>query len=135
MRFHIAIVIAVLFAFESPAANVERTAPNIGESLGGRLLDDLPPDGQQRIAPQRPEQQLRPAAPPANGFGVGGSPASQPLIRVRQGMQSAEVLLAQPGSDSKAGSVRLAGAVQKGVLSDLDKLIADLSKQCQGQCN
>jgi hypothetical protein len=53
-------------------------------------------------------------------------------------MQSAEVLLAQPAIDSKTGTVRLAGTVQQKVLSDLDQLIAQLSKQCQcsgGQCN
>jgi hypothetical protein len=52
-------------------------------------------------------------------------------------MQSAEALLAQPGADSKTGTVRLAGTVQQQVLTDLDQLIAQLSKQCQckGQCN
>jgi hypothetical protein len=58
-------------------------------------------------------------------------------------MQQAQLLLAQAGPTLNADTAKLASPVQKQVISDLDKLIAELSKQCQccngqcqgGQCN
>jgi hypothetical protein len=50
-------------------------------------------------------------------------------------MQQAQSLLSQPGTGG--GDAQLASPVQHQIISDLDKLIADLSKQCQccnGQC-
>lgn len=136
MRLYLAMIVAIVIAVDSRAANVGPSAPNGTESLGGRLLDDLGPDSQGPSAPQRSGQPPD-ATPPAHGFGVDVTPASQPLLRVRHGMQSAEALLAQPGADARGGSVRLAGTVQQQVLTELDQLIAELSKQCQckgGQC-
>ena len=83
------------------------------------------------------------ASTPLHGFGAGANPASQSLARVQNSMQQAQSLLTQPGADAKPGAAQLASPVQHEILSDLDKLIADLSKQCQccngqcqgGQCN
>jgi hypothetical protein len=133
MRVYLAILFAIALALNSRAANVGQGAPKGAESLGNRLLDDLSPEVPRSVAPQ-PQQQ--PAAAPTNSFGIGNSPTAQSLTQVRQGMQSAEALLAQPGLGASGGTIRLAGTVQQKVLSDLDQLIAQLSKQCQGgQCN
>ena len=48
------------------------------------------------------------------------------------------MLLSQPATNAQSGSLKLAGAAQNDVVSQLDKLIAELSKQCQcqgGECN
>jgi hypothetical protein len=58
-------------------------------------------------------------------------------------MQQAQSLLAASDTANTADSAKPAGPVQQQVISDLDKLIAELSKQCQccngqcpgGQCN
>jgi hypothetical protein len=148
MRFYQAIFIAVIFAIESHAAAGDKSAHRGVESLGGRLLDDLSPD----TTPPHPalkskttkeiEDALKASIPP-RGFGAGANPAAQSLARVQSRMQQAQSLLAQPGDVGKRSSEQLAAPVQQGILSDLDKLIADLSKQCQscngqcqnGQCN
>jgi len=135
MRFTISLSIALMIAAQLHAANVEQVPAKGAESLGNRLLDDLSPETPAPVAPQQ-SQQL--AAQQAHGFGASENPLAAPLTQVRQGMQGAEALLAQPRLDAKSGSVRLAGTVQEKVLSDLDQLIAKLSKQCQcqgGQCN
>ena len=49
-------------------------------------------------------------------------------------MQNAQSLLAQPGAATKPGAIKFAGTVQQEVVTELDKLIAELSKQCQSQC-
>jgi hypothetical protein len=146
MRIYVATLIAVLVATESRAANSDQTAPRGTESLGGRLLDDLSPDASQPKAAQQPtakpksmkelEDSLK-ASTPLQGLSAGANPTAQSLSRVQHGMQNAQALLAKPGADAKDGTARLAGPVQQEVLSDLDKLIAELSKQCQccnGQC-
>src|SRR6476620_3955576 len=115
MRFYHSILVGAVLAVNAQAADVPQVTPNGAESLGNRLLDDLSPEVPRPIAPQQPQQ---PAAPQINGFGVSDNATSQPLARVRQGMQSAELLLTQPAVDSKAGTVRLAGTVQQKVLSD-----------------
>jgi hypothetical protein len=153
MRFYVAIILAVAIAIESRAAtNGGQAAPGGTESIGGRLLDDLPPDaGRPKTSPlpaQNPrdtkaiEDALK-SSSPLIGFGVNPNPTAQPLVRVQQGMQHAQSLIAQPGANAKPGAKQLAGPVQQEVLADLDKLIAQLSKQCQcsggqcqgGQCN
>ena len=141
MRFSLLLFVVIAIAVESPASNVAQPAPNGTESLGAQLLDDLSPGGQRPVAPRQTEHESKMAhdeqqgaTSPPQGFGVGSNAASQPLIRVQRGMQSAEALLVQPGA---ADGVRVAGTVQQKVLSELDELIAQLSKQCQcqGQCN
>jgi hypothetical protein len=115
---------------------VTHAAPNKtdgSESLGSKLLDDLAPIPKQKAgADAKPSDELhQPAtAPPVA--------ASSPLSRIQNGMQNASALLGQPTTPSQAGSLKLAGSAQHEVVSELDKLIAELSKQCQcqgGQCN
>jgi hypothetical protein len=50
-------------------------------------------------------------------------------------MRDAEKLLSHPQSISDVPTLEQAGAAQRQVITQLDKLIAELSKQCQGQCN
>ncbi len=139
MRIFLAILVSVITAVESQPANTEPPAPRGTESLGSRLLDDLSPNSIHPNSAPQAAQPTKPAnaAPATGGFGVGANPASQPLLRVQHNMHHAELLLTQPGNRDSTGPVRLAGTVQQEVLSDLDQLIAELSKQCQcngGQC-
>jgi hypothetical protein len=146
MRFYLAIFIALMFAVESRADAGDNSPPSGVESLGGRLLDDLSPDVAQPATPPKPAQKPKTtkeiedslkASTPLRGFGAGANPAAQSLARVQSSMQQAQSLLAQSGEVSKRRADQLASPVQHEILSDLDKLIADLSKQCQscnGQC-
>jgi hypothetical protein len=148
MRFYLAVIVAVMFAFDAYAATGEKAPPSGVESIGGRLLDDLSPNA----TPLRPVQKAQTtkeiedslkASTPLRGFGASANPASQSLAPVQSGMQQAQSLLTQPGTGGKPGEAQLASPVQQQIVSDLDKLIADLSKQCQccngqcqgGQCN
>jgi hypothetical protein len=131
-----AILLACLLPISSYAAtNVPFEGPG-SESLGGKLLDDLGP-----ITPlPRPGIDATGTAMPGNApHGanplVGKSPGSKALATIGIDMQHAELLLTQPGAKSRPGTVQLAGVVQDDAVSKLDKLIAELSKQCQGgQC-
>jgi hypothetical protein len=152
MRFYLAIIIAAIFATASQAATGEKSPPSGVESLGGRLLDDLSPDAAQPTAPpplpqkdkstKEIEDSLK-ASTPLHGFGASANPAAQSLARVQTSMQQVQSMLTQPDADGKPGAAKLASPVQHEILSDLDKLIADLSKKCQccngqcqgGQCN
>jgi hypothetical protein len=147
MRLYLAIFIAVMLAIEARAATSEK-APRSGvESLGERLLDDLSPDAAPPATLPQPAQKTETtkeiedslkASTPLRGFGAGANPAAQSLARVQSSMQQAQSLLAQPGDVGKQASGQLASPVQHEILTDLDKLIADLSKQCQscnGKCN
>jgi hypothetical protein len=148
MRVYLAIVVAVIFAIDAHAATGDKAPTSGVESIGGRLLDDLSPDA----APPQPVQKTQTtkeiedslkASTPLRGFGASANPASQSLAHVQSSMQQAQLLLTQPGADGNQDAARLASPVQQKILSDLDKLIADLSKQCQccngqcqgGQCN
>jgi hypothetical protein len=143
MRLFLAVFLMVMFAADTHATTGDKCPSSGVESLGGRLLDDLSPDA----APTQPaprakatkeiEDSLK-ASTPLHGFGAGANPALQSLARVQNGMQQAQSLLTQPGPGAEPGAAKLAAPVQQEVLSNLDKLIADLSKQCQscnGQCN
>jgi hypothetical protein len=139
MRIFLFILLSLVTAEASQAANTEPSTPPGTESLDGRLLEGLSPDAIQPNSSPQAVQPTKPAiaAPAIGGFGVGPNPASQPLMRVQHNMQHAELLLTQPGNHDSTGPLRLAATVQLEVLSDLDKLIAELSKQCQcngGQC-
>jgi hypothetical protein len=107
--------------------------PDGSESLGSKLLDDLPsrPTHLPPSAVHKPstETNLPVTAPPTTQPAA----ASSPLGRIQQHMQNASALLAQPVTQSQPGSLKLAGSAQHEVISDLDKLIAELSKQCQCQ--
>jgi hypothetical protein len=143
MRFCFAVFLTVMFAIDTRAATGEKTPSSGVESLGGRLLDDLPSDA----APTQPalrteatkeiEDSLK-ASTPLHGLGAGANPALQSLARVQNGMQQAQALLTHPAMGEHSGAGKTATPVQRAVLSDLVKLIADLSKQCQccnGQCS
>jgi hypothetical protein len=152
VRFHLAVFVAAILTIQSLAATGDKSPSNGVESLGGRLLDDLSPDVAQPAAPAQSapksnatkeiEDSSKAPIPP-RGFGAGANPTSQSLARVQSSMQQAQSLLTKTGADGKSGAVQLASPVQHEVLSDLDNLIADLSKQCQccngqcqgGQCN
>ena len=131
MRSLYAVLIAGLMSAPVHAASTESTNTGGNESLGGKLLDDLTPTTPQNSGAPAPSNSL--LTPPLPAI----SPMV-PLARVRQGMQNAQALLAQPGVDTHSGTVKLAGSVQQDVVSQLDQLIAELSKQCQcqgGQCD
>ena len=151
MRFYLAIVIAAIFVTASQAATDGKPSPSGVESLGGRLLDDLSPDTTQpSVPPKSPQKEMGTkqiedslkASTPLHGFGAGANPAAQSLARVQNSMQRVQSMLAEPDADGKPAA-KLASPVQHEILSDLDKLIADLSKKCQccngqcqgGQCN
>lgn len=138
------VVAAVVMSAASSCALANDLSPS--ESLGNKLLDDLKttPLDQPPAAPaaKNPNQNAN-VPPEINSLPPNtASPVASalvPLVRVRQGMQNAQTMLAQPGIDTHAGNVKLANTVQQDVVSELDKLIAQLSKQCQscngGQCN
>ena len=136
MRCLFGLMIGFVFARQAIAAEPQ-PAPTAGtESLGNKLLDDLAP-----ISPPANNTDTQPGATnphpqpntPAPRTSLATTPAS-PFARVQEGMQNAQTLLAQPGPTSHSGTVKLAGSVQQEVVSELDKLIAQLSKQCQSQC-
>jgi len=115
------------------------------ESLGNQLIDDLAPIDSPK--PARPKPAVKNGAEnggatqPANlrfddlGEDIGHRSGLLSLARVGQGMQRAESLLARPAASEDSGAVDRAATVQKQVIDQLDRLIAELSKQCQGgQC-
>jgi hypothetical protein len=152
MRFYLAVFIAVTLAIEAQVATGDQVTSSSVESLGEKLLDDLSPTTPQPVAPpssspkrkatKQIEDSLK-ASTPLHSFGAGASAASQSLARVGNSMEQAQSKLSQTAASGKADPAQLAGPVQHEILSDLDKLIADLSKQCQccngqcqgGQCN
>ena len=147
MRFSLAIVLEMVVAVAALGATSAPPAPNGVESLGNQLLDDLGPNGEPPTVHPQSAQELKAtsdvdpsmkASTPLHSFGVARVPPKNRLRMFSSGMHQAEALLAQPGAFATSAPVQLAGTVQQEVLSDLDKLIAELSKQCQcngGQCN
>jgi hypothetical protein len=142
IRSHLAIAAALVLVISQPTF-AEQTQAGGNESLGGRLLDDLPQESPQPVATpqdsatQKSKQEIEDslkASTPLRGFGVRANPIAQPLARVQGNMKHAQGLLAKPVADAKMGTTQFAGAVQQEIISDLDKLIAELSKQCNGQC-
>jgi hypothetical protein len=134
MRNYLAAAVAIIFSFPLQAATTPSTDAGGNESLGGKLLDDLAPGATEKSGtakqPQSPrDETLVPRTPPR----VPATSAA-PLARIQQGMQNAQALLAEPAVDKQSSTIKLAGPVQQDVVSQLDKLIAELSKQCQGQC-
>lgn len=140
MRSLFILSLATVMTFPLFAAAAPSTDAPGSESLGNQLLDDLTPTSkpvsEDTALPTQPNNELNtnPLLAPRS------SPLapSQPLARVQQGMQNAQSLLAQPGVATRPGAVKLAGNVQQEVVTELDKLIAELSKQCNcqgGQCD
>jgi hypothetical protein len=142
----VAIALLAVQSLPCPAAQI---AGN--ESLGGKLLDDLnssqfapPPTRPATTSPTTTPPAANPGSPiqsfqkrispdlsdaPA-GEDVGQPSGSAALDKIEHGMSTAQTLLSQAKAPDRAG------AVQQGVVADLDALIAQLSKQCQGggQC-
>jgi hypothetical protein len=135
MRFIVAINLMFLAGVPVTAAETQAPEPSGIESLGNELLDDLTPDvlRQPKVTPPVP-------ASPAPRFDDLGEDIGQPsgslsLARVGQSMQQAESLLARKESTSSTGALQQATVVQQEAVDQLDKLIVELSKQCQGgQC-
>jgi hypothetical protein len=139
---------AVLAISVTAAAETPSNAPTSAagsESLGSQLLDDLAPTVPPKPATRKGDQwgdseDKDPASRAAPRFDDLGEDTGQPsgplsLVRVRQGMQRAESLLGQPAATGDAGTLDKAATVQRHVVDQLDQLIAELSKQCQGgQC-
>ena len=143
MRFFLALSFVVLAA--NPISAATSDSPDTGgiESLGRELLDDLRPDalGQDALPESKPAHPMpnNPARRTSRfddlGEDIGQPSGSLSLARVRQGMQQAESLLSDSDSVADSWAVSQADAVQKQVVDQLDQLIAQLSKQCQGgQC-
>jgi|tagenome__1003787_1003787.scaffolds.fasta_scaffold20912895_2 hypothetical protein len=138
MRRTLAFYIALFFIALAWSANMNSKVRADNESLGGRLLEDLPMDSQRAAAsPQQSSDRAHVKAlesalkafTPMTGFGAGSNPRTEPLARIQKQMQYAQTLLPEINTGDKAAKV------QQQVISGLDKLIAELSKQCQGgQC-
>jgi hypothetical protein len=134
MRFFVAL--GLIFVTEAQAVQTQATESSGMESLGRELLDDLAPD-----VLRQPAAPPRDPASPTPRFDDLGEDIGQPfgllsLARVRHAMQQAESLLAQQDAAATAtDTLQQARSVQQEVVNQLDKLIAELSKQCQGgQC-
>jgi hypothetical protein len=118
------------------------------ESLGGKLLDDLDPSqfgpraAIPKSAPTPPNEQQPPSPAPARqnfekhivpdlstgvpGEDVGQRSGGAALEQIERQMGTAQSLLHQAKSPDRASEI------QQKVVADLDALIAQLSKQCQG---
>jgi hypothetical protein len=147
MRF----VTAVIFVLVMSAAAGAQTGSSVSttdrgsESLGNQLLDDLTPGDPskpaaskqgQKTAP-RNDKTSRPATPRFDDLGEDIAQPSGPLslVRVGQGMKRAESLLGKSSISNNGGPVEEATTVQRQIITQLDQLISELSKQCQGgQC-
>lgn len=123
------------------------TGQSAGEDLGGKLLDDgllerlieygkqakpkdgIPAEDQPQLLPNVEELRRMLAPPderPSGGEDLGQASES-PLARISGQMAQASSLIAQQGA---SGQTRV---VQEAIVSELDKLIDELNKQCQ-QC-
>jgi hypothetical protein len=131
--------VAVCFATTRLFAQTnDRPADAGSESIGGQLLEDLKPVGAMPnsangAAGAQPGVEIDPRLrfrPPVKfddlGEDVGALDGPLPLVRARQGMQQAGAMLAEQG---ELASVQ---ATQRQVVSQLDELINQLCKQCQG---
>jgi hypothetical protein len=137
-----AISVAVWFAVcgtvaATADAQAAAGAPDVHgtESLGARLMDGLP------VGADLPAADATAPAPPADGRGIlprtdredqgediGGPSGPLPLVRAQYGMRTAQALLAAPQNQD---DVDRAGRAQDEVVSELDALIAELSRQCR----
>jgi hypothetical protein len=135
----------VLLAVRVNAADTAPRQQDGAESLGDQLLDDLSP-GLVPVPPTRPADDAneqdsvpnRAAEPVTPRFDDLGKDIGQPsgplsLIHVRQTMQQAMAYLSESASAGQPPAAERAGAAQQQVVTQLDKLIAELSKQCQCQ--
>jgi len=139
------LAIAAATASTSNAGGASSPPTSGSESLGGKLLDDLNPSLFGPPAPSPKNDPLPVGAPPArqtfqkhivpdlsdrgDGEDLGQPSGSAALAQIERQMQTAQSLLQQAKSPDRAGQA------QQQVVADLDALIEQLSKQCQGgQC-
>jgi len=144
--FALTIAFLVVSARASAQPATDSPAARGSESLGGQLLEDLDsgahqpsgpshksPAGAQSGAKVEPADPALRIGPPTRFDDIGedlGAPSGPlPLVRARQGMEQAGALLAQPGAVADARQV------QWQVVAQLDELINQLCKQCQGGGN
>ncbi|MCI0334763.1 MAG: hypothetical protein L0228_16230 [Planctomycetes bacterium] len=146
MRSVLAIAFVALAV--SPLSAADSASPNSRgvESLGSELLEDLAPNAFDQPDPRpleganNPSAEMRSPTTRAPRFDDLGEDIGQPsgslsLVRVRQGMQHAESLLAGKKAVADVPTLAQAGEAQTQVVAQLDKIIAELSKQCKGgQC-
>lgn len=132
MRTCLALGLLLLFASHPTAAPPDSSGI---ESLGSELLDDLAPSEFDQPAA---EPRNRATAPRFDDLGedIGQPSGSLSLARVRMGMQHAKSLLSAKQAAVDVPTFEQAGEAQQQVVAQLDKLIAELSKQCKNcQCN
>ncbi|MEX2309277.1 MAG: hypothetical protein WD738_16875 [Pirellulales bacterium] len=135
MRFIVALGIGLILVVPLRAVETQSSEPSGIESLGRELLDDLTPDVLRQ--PETPPRNPASHSPHFDDLGedIGQPSGPLSLTRVRQSMQHAEALLAHQQSAGRTDTLQQAAATQQEVVDQLDKLIAELSKQCQGgQC-
>jgi hypothetical protein len=143
MRLITVVVFVQVMSVAVAAQNGSSVLPTArgSESLGNQLLDDLTPGdpqtpttSQQEVEPAPRDNTARPASPRFDDLGedIGQPSGPLSLVRVRQGMKRAESLLGQPSVSSIGTPIEEAAAVQSQIITQLDQLIAELSKQCQG---
>ena len=144
MHLLIAFLTVSVLSVAAAAKTGSSASPPAGgsESLGNQLLNDLTPSARQSApAPQsdpnsdsKSEANLRDAVSRYDDLGedIGQTLGPLSLVRVRQGMQRAESLLGQQSASRSAAPLDQAASVQLQVVDQLDQLIAELSKQCQG---
>jgi hypothetical protein len=139
----LASLLPILASAAIAATPAGSSAPATGsESLGGKLLEDLNPS---RFPPPSPSPAVEPrpavAAPPLESYqkritpdfsdpipgeDLGARSGSAALERIERQMGAAQSLLREAQAPDRAG------LVQQQVVADLDALIEQLSKQCQG---
>lgn len=145
MQTVLSILCILIAASWSIAADPAAATSGGVESLGNELLEDLAPNtfdpaDQRSGDPQNPSQ-----SPPSGssagaprfddlGEDIGWPSGPLSLARVRLGMQRAQSLLAVPNEPKNVSTLKQAGDVQQDVVAQLDRLIAELSKQCKN-CN
>jgi hypothetical protein len=147
MRFILAFSVVLLVVSRTLAAEAAPSDSSGVESLGSELLDDLAPNAFDKPAVQPDDSTDNPAtehrdpttfAPRFDDLGedIGQPSGSLSLARVRMGMQQAQSLLAAKQAAADVQTFEQAGEAQQQVVAQLDKLIAELSKQCKNcQCN
>lgn len=145
MRLILALSLILLVVSRTPAADAPPSNSRGVESLGNELLEDLAPnafdpaaaqplDGEDAAQADRRDPVTR--APRFDDLGedIGQPSGSLSLARVRMGMQHAQSLLGAKSATNDVPTLQQAGKVQQEVVAQLDKLIAELSKQCKN-CN
>jgi hypothetical protein len=141
MRWNLALILIAVLAGPSFGDDASPANSRGVESLGNELLEGLIPNSVESPAPPSNEDPNQPRNPVtiAPRFDDLGEDIGQPrgalsLERVRADMQRAQSMIAAKNAGAGAPNLKQAGDVQQQVVTQLDKLIAELSKQCKN-CN